>query len=267
MLLHEVLSTEQVPLSYRVAGLGSRFLALLADLCLIALLVFAGATVGVIYEGARGGLGLAVMLVWLFALTWGYFVLFEWLWHGQTPGKRLLGIRVVLLQGTRISLFHSAVRNVLRVADAWPTPLGFLLNAFGGYAAGFATAAFNREQRRLGDLAAGTLVVHVERKAPLVRALHDAAVNVDPARTAAVRQRLGRLDRRQKEAILDLCLRREQLGVRERSRLFKAVADHLGARFGLQAGEHESDEKFVLQIAAALVFDNTGLSLHDPLRV
>ena len=74
-----------------------------------------------------------------------------------------------------------------------------------------------------------------------------------------MRQRLEQLSRKQKETILDVCLRRDQLRVRERARLFAAVTDYLRERLDLAPQEHQSDEKFVLQLAAAL-----GADLHGP---
>jgi uncharacterized RDD family membrane protein YckC len=245
MILHEVISTEKVPFHYRVAGLGSRFLAWLVDIALLGLLLFVGAIFFSPLEQGRAGLGLALFFVWQFVLLWGYFLFFEWLWHGQTPGKRLLGIRVISLEGTSASFLAVAVRNVLRVVDGLPAP--FLL-----YGLGFAVAAFNRENRRLGDMAAGTLVVHVERKAKPVLALHDRAGAGPREREAQVRQRLGQLDRRQKQTLLELCLRRDQLRVGDRARLFRAAADYFKERLDLAPEEYQSDEKFILQLAAVL---------------
>src|SRR5438445_3561769 len=154
MLLHEILTTEKVPFTYRVAGMGSRFLAWLIDALLMSLLVFGGLLAGSILDATRPGLGMALAVFWMFVVTWGYFLFFEWLWHGQTPGKRLLGIRVIQLRGTGISFDQAAIRNLLRVVDSLPL-----------YGLGFCVAACNRRHRRLGDLAANTLVVHVHRKA------------------------------------------------------------------------------------------------------
>src|SRR5688572_13316163 len=133
MLLHEVITTEKVPFTYRVAGMGSRLLAWLIDCGFIILLYFAGALAVSVYEAFRPGLGQALIFLWMFLLLWGYFLLFEWLWRGQTPGKRVVGIRVVQQRGTAITLFQSAVRNLVRFADAFP----FL------YTLGFGVAASN----------------------------------------------------------------------------------------------------------------------------
>ncbi len=242
-MLHRVVTTEKVVLTYRVAGLGSRFLAWLVDLGFIAVLFAMGAGAGSVYDAFRPGVGTAVIYLWLFALQWGYFLFFEWLWAGQTPGKRLLGLRVLQANGTSISFVQSVVRNIVRAADA-PLPLI--------YAPGFAVAVCDRLHRRLGDLAAGTLVVHMERKARAVRPLPDAPPPADRALAALVRQRLNQLDRAQQQALLDLCLRRDQLPLRERVRLFRQTAEYFEQRLSLTRDEYQSDERFVLGLAALL---------------
>jgi uncharacterized RDD family membrane protein YckC len=243
MILHEVVTTEKVPFSYRVAGLGVRYMAWLVDAACIVLLGFAGALLGgVLAVLGRPGLGQGLMLVWVFALMWCYFLLFEWLWHGQTPGKRLLGIRVIQARGTAVSFYQSAARNLVRIVDALP----FF------YGVGFLVAALNRENRRLGDLAADTLVVHVERHARPVFALPDARTEADRSRLALWRQRLSQLDRAQKQTLLDLCMRRDQLRIAERARLFQSAAHFFEERLGLAPDAFESAEKFVLQLAAVL---------------
>jgi uncharacterized RDD family membrane protein YckC len=240
VIVHEVLTTEKVPFRYRVAGLGSRFLAWLIDAALIAVFGLAAAVFLNVLEQGREGLGAALYLLGVFSLTWGYFLLFEWLWSGQTPGKRLLGIRVIRWRGTAVSFWQSAVRNVLRFVDA-PLIPGF-------YCLGFAVAACNREGRRLGDLAADTLVVHVERRGRPVLPVPEEGGGAE----RSLRQRLGVLDREQRQTLLDLCLRREQLRPAERARLFRATAGYVEGRLGLAPEAGESDEKFVLRLASAL---------------
>ena len=244
-VIHTVIATEKVPFTYRVAGVGARFLAWLIDITLIGLLGFMGMMAANVLEGLMPGLGMAVFFLFLFVLMWGYFLLFEWLWLGQTPGKRVLGIRVIHERGTSISLFHSAVRNVLRVVDSLPW-----FAILGCYSLAFGVAMCHPQQRRLGDWAAGTLVVHVDRKAKPLQTIHEGAES--PLAETVVRQRLGQLSREQKQTLLDLCLRRDQLRLTDRAQLFRAVAEHLRAKLDLAPEQHQSDEKFVLQLAAVL---------------
>ena len=242
MIFHEVLTTERVPFTYRVAGLGSRALAWLIDFAIILVLWAAGALFTRPLELAREGVGDALLYLWIFAVYWGYFSIFEWLWNGQTLGKRALGIRVIQWKGTALTFIHAAVRNIVRFVDALP----------GLYAVGFAVAACNRENRRLGDFAADTLVVHVEQRATPIRTLVDGRTAADKGRIALWRQRLASLEREQKQTLLDLCLRRDQLRVAERTRLFRSAAQYFESRLELSPDEYESDEKFVLQLAAVL---------------
>jgi uncharacterized RDD family membrane protein YckC len=238
MIRHEVVTSEKVRLRYWVAGLGSRLAAWLIDSALWAVLLFMGAMVMVVLEAGREGLGAAILLLWVFVLRWGYFLLFEWLWQGQTPGKRLTGIRVIRVDGTGIGFVPAAVRNVVRLVDTLPL----------GYGLAFLVAAANRERRRLGDLAAGTLVIHVERTGRPVRELLGEATVAD----SLVRQRLGRLDREQKQTLLELCLRREDLRGAERARLFQATASFVRQRLELAPEPFESEEKFILRLGSAL---------------
>jgi hypothetical protein len=130
----------------------------------------------------------------------------------------------------------------VRTADF--LPVGNLL--------GFLVGLCNREHRMLGDLAAGTIVVHVERKSRLIVAVQEATADIDRGRLSLLRQRLSQLDRDQKQTLLDLCLRRDQLRFAERTRLFRASAGYLRARLDLLPEVYESDEKFVLRLTSVL---------------
>lgn len=150
---------EQVALQFPIAGIGSRFVAVLVDhfiqagaVIVLALIVFA-------VSAAQGPAGmqklsgkwfLAGYIFVSFLLFWGYFTLFEALWQGQTPGKRMMHLRVIKDAGRQITLFEALARNLLRVVDYLP----------GMYLAGIITMLCNKRNKRLGDLAAGTLVVH-----------------------------------------------------------------------------------------------------------
>ena len=148
---------EGVDLELVLAGLGSRLVASLVDYVakgaiLIALWVI-GTTIG---GGDAGGFLVAVLLVGSFLVWFGYDVAFETLASGRTPGKRVAGLRVVRLGGEPVGFLASAVRNLLRLVDSLP----------GIYAVGAVCILFSARNQRLGDLAAGTLVVR-ERRAPL----------------------------------------------------------------------------------------------------
>ena len=160
----EIETPEHVAFSYTIAGIGSRAAAAIVDQLIIWLVMLAMFTLMVILYGALAGGGMmdslerafgswvmAAMYLGGFALSWGYFVFFEALADGQTPGKKMFGLRVVQDGGYSISFGASAVRNLVRVLDAQP---GFF------YFVGMATAIFSRTSKRVGDHVAGTIVVH-----------------------------------------------------------------------------------------------------------
>jgi len=147
---------EQIALEFPLAGLGSRGLALCID-SLIQLIV-ALVTVIIVrlalpdldqtWIGAKNWL-IAGELFLLFCLYWGYFAAFEILWNGQTPGKRQVKVRVIHSSGRPITAFEGIARNLLRAIDS-----------FGLYAVGCIMCAIDKKNRRIGDLVAGTVVVH-----------------------------------------------------------------------------------------------------------
>ena len=152
---------EHVQFSYELAGLGSRFLALAIDILIQA----AGITVLVVLIVALGpaltwirsewgevaGIPVTALVVLMFIelLRLAYFIVFELVWTGQTPGKRMAGLRVIRAAGGSVGFAASAIRNILRIIDR--LPVFYLL---GGAFAFFTTAI-----QRIGDLAAGTIVV------------------------------------------------------------------------------------------------------------
>ncbi|MCF8204994.1 MAG: RDD family protein [Methylotenera sp.] len=148
-------------LALRPAGLVARSMAFLIDL-LIRLSLYVGIAIAF---GALGGFGMSVILVSMFCIEWLYPIVFELSRWGATPGKRSYGLRVVMDTGLPITPAASFTRNLVRVADFLPLAYGI----------GLVTMLLNGESKRLGDLAAGTLVVHAE---PVV--LHDAPPAAEP---------------------------------------------------------------------------------------
>ena len=144
---------EHVRLEYRLADLGSRAAALAVDLAILAAgILLVGAILSyVAADGGLGsGLGTSVLLIVLFFANWGYFLFFETVWDGRTPGKRALGLRVLHDGGEPLSFRGAVLRNLVRVVDLQPGWAGI---------AGAATILINRRAQRLGDLVAGTIVV------------------------------------------------------------------------------------------------------------
>jgi len=174
---------EQVELQFAVAGIGSRFVAQLLDF----LIVFVSLVLELLFfawVGANapknqsasldtaGKWALAVLIFLNFAFVVGYFALFEAYWHGQTPGKRVMKLRVIKDSGRQITFFEALARNTVRLIDYMPSL----------YLVGVITMLCNKQNKRLGDLAAGTLVVHESRDEQPLLPQHNAFL---PAREAA----------------------------------------------------------------------------------
>jgi uncharacterized RDD family membrane protein YckC len=153
----EIETPEHVRFRYHVAGPAKRALAYLIDLVIRATVVLviaivamiAGVAAGDAMAHASGGLVILVM----FVVEWGYYVLFETFWSGRTPGKRALSLRVVTEGGHPLRFVDSLLRNLLRAADLLPF----------AYAIGLVVMGRDPRFRRLGDLAAGTIVIAEER--------------------------------------------------------------------------------------------------------
>ena len=175
---------EQVALEFSLATVGSRFLAVAIDTiiqiaCAIVLLLVVALGIW-----ATGSLGLtarpwvlAVLVIGGFVIYYGYFAVFETVWNGQTPGKRLIGLRVIHASGRPINAWEAILRNVVRLVDQMPAI----------YAIGIVSVFVTARSQRLGDLAAGTVVVH-ER---LAEALDDVAPQRRVARSAHGARRLA----------------------------------------------------------------------------
>jgi uncharacterized RDD family membrane protein YckC len=148
-----VVTPENIAFEYRLAGPFRRLPAFLLDLCvqaavLIGLSIVLGLTTGFISEGLTMYLiFIAALIVW-----WFYGALFETFFNGQTPGKYVLGLRVLTDSGQPINGLQATLRNLLRAADLVVPLIGLLVTSL------------NRKYQRLGDLVAGTMVVVEERQ-------------------------------------------------------------------------------------------------------
>lgn len=241
-----VRTPENAVFSFELAGPASRALAWLADRVAVAM---GTALAGVLLSGANAvaaGLGTALFLIVYFVLDWGYHVGFEWHANGQTPGKRLLGLRVVSDRGLRLTLAQAVIRNLLRILDGLPAL----------YLLGGAWATFEAHGRRLGDLAAGTVVVRVGRRAAPsgLRPATDRGRR-RPWEAGAAGHVRRRLSAEEGDLVLTLALRREQLDLPVRVELFRRVSEHLQARLSDRKPPSLSDENYVLQVAAAVAGD------------
>jgi len=158
---------ERVPLAFALASIGNRFLAVLIDHFIQYMTILIVAWAFISWSGVadmnsieRDALlaqmskwTIALMIIVLFLIFAGYFIIFEWLWNGQTPGKRLMKLRVIREDGRPITLWETVARNLLRIFDAIP---GFLLPV---YSIGLVSIFLSSRDQRIGDMFAGTVVI------------------------------------------------------------------------------------------------------------
>ncbi len=159
---------ERVQLEFALASIGNRFLAVATDHFIQYLSIFliawffmsiAGYSTSDVVDAPEGFFSeapkwtIAILIIVLFLIFAGYFIVFEWLWNGQTPGKRLLKLRVIREDGRPLTLWEAIARNLLRICDAAP---GFVLPV---YSVGLITIFLNNRDQRIGDIFAGTVVI------------------------------------------------------------------------------------------------------------
>jgi uncharacterized RDD family membrane protein YckC len=217
---------EHVAFQVRPAGPMARGKAFLIDL-IIRLVGFVALTFVIVLLSAvsGGGAGAAglILLAW-FVTEWGYHFLFEWKRAGATPGKRAAGIRVVDSQGMPIGAGASALRNLLRAADWMPF----------GYAVGLVTMVCSGGFRRLGDLAAGTVVVYEADHHRGARTPKDDPKVLELAR-ALPRTVATSLPGKTARALAAYIARRHQFAPPRRAEMARRLAPQLASYLGLQA--------------------------------
>jgi uncharacterized membrane protein SpoIIM required for sporulation/uncharacterized RDD family membrane protein YckC len=221
-LMLQVETPEQIAFSYSVAGIGSRAAAALLDMLIfggvLTVITLALFFISISVVGRKHGTAteaawfFAIYLLIQFAVFWGYYVFFEGLWDGQTPGKRLMRLRVVRDGGYSVTFGASAVRNLVRFVDMLPLPPLYLV--------GLVSAAFSPARKRLGDIAAGTFVVKETRAEPVAATRASSGAERTPMVTARLSD--------DEYAVLELyAQRRAQLDVERR----RTIAAQLGTRF------------------------------------
>jgi uncharacterized RDD family membrane protein YckC len=219
---------EQVALELPIAGVGSRFLAIVVDtllqgvLYLLVILLFAAFGPAMIAGASRfwANVLFAIAVLGLFCIYWGYFALFEIVWSGQTPGK--------------LDATAAILRNLLRAVDFLPAL----------YGVGVATMVLNRHSRRLGDLLAGTVVVH-ERE---VESLEPSWTSSPRARSAAPPAATMITDH--ELVLIETYLERRwnfSNSVRQRAAL--QIADRITERTGLRAQPGHTVDDFLEAVA------------------
>jgi uncharacterized RDD family membrane protein YckC len=245
---------ELVSIEMPLAGIGSRFIAVLVDTVLwfialfviILLISFLGPAMAAFNKlSYQWTVALVIFLVFLF--NWGYFTLFEAFWNGRTPGKKIAKIRVIQKSGRPIGLFESMARNFIRYIDQIPS----------FYAVGVVTMFITKQHQRLGDLAAGTLVVQDrEQEAPLwgesgsrtftaASFIPQQAPSEPHTRVTLPAARITKLTAGDLEVLEGFFARRLDMPLDVRQKLAERISAALIAKSGLEVPEGVSVETFL----------------------
>ena len=231
----EVVTSDHVVLRYDLAGAGNRGFAALLDFVVATVLTLGWATAwSTLTEGA-GGVLVGVVLLTAILFGWSYFIFLEWLWNGQTLGKRVFGLRVINEDGSPARFIAVFVRNLVRVVDFLPGFYGF----------GLLSIVLSSRSQRLGDLAAGTFVVRAPRPRVDWLALRTFEGAAGPGAGAGSRAggsadreatgggpglHVGGLSGEAQRLVREFVLRESKLPPAERAKLAARIAAHLRER-------------------------------------
>ncbi len=232
---------ERVEIHYVLANVGNRFLAAAIDH-----LIQLGAGLGVfVIAGIMSSWSLldgmdtwtaALTVLLVFTIYWGYFVFFETIWSGQTPGKRIMRLRVVREDGRPVRFFEVFVRNLLRVA--------LDLQPFLSYAIGVVAIIFSPRSKRVGDYVAGTVVVKERAtEAPsLDQIIKISEIEQQRAeRVAPFSADIRQLTERELRAVETFLKRRYELTDTNRTQLATRIAHPLALKLGIAPDQHPAE--------------------------
>jgi uncharacterized RDD family membrane protein YckC len=225
----EIVTPENIAFQYRLAGPFRRLGAYLLDVLIRVAVAFILFWVLVLATGFAGipGFGFGAWLIVWFIMDWFYGGVFEAFWNGQTPGKHMLRLRVVSDEGQPINGLQAVLRNLLRAADAQPALI------VPTYILGLMTAATNERFQRLGDLAAGTMVIVEEPQ----RHYGMARVNEPEAiRLAADLPANFLISRSLARALSAYVQRRQSFPWQKRAEIAKHVGEPTRVKLGLPSG-------------------------------
>ncbi|HLK34387.1 MAG TPA: RDD family protein [Terriglobales bacterium] len=231
---------EQIPLEFPLAGIGSRFLAIALDTLFQGLgflvVIFTGELIlptVASWTPHAWTWAAALAVLFLFVLYSGYYALFEIMWNGQTPGKRLVRIRVIADSGRPITPYQAIARNLLRIVDQLP----------GLYVVGIISAFVSKQNKRLGDIVAGTVVVHEKAMQETQPALI-ASGGISSISSAGVQ-----ISGEELELIERFLQRRYDLSPEVRRESAEQIASRLSARLGVTREGSASTEDFLESLA------------------
>jgi uncharacterized RDD family membrane protein YckC len=232
---------EGIVFSQQLAGPVTRFLACFIDQLCIQVVLTVASVIVVLMAVINFNFAIAFLVIGYFIVSIGYGILFEWMWRGQTIGKRVLRLRVVDVEGMRLQFHQIVVRNLLRFVDSLP--------AF--YFIGGVTSWFNSKCQRLGDIAANTVVIrHPRVEEPdldQVLAGKFNSLRQFPHLAARLRQNVTPAEA---NVALQSLLRREEFDPVSRVELFGELAAHFHTKveFPAEATDGVTDEQFLRNV-------------------
>ena len=250
----KVRTPEGITFSFRLAGPVIRCLAWIVDFLAVAVLSQTVGILGRIAGIISADLAGAAATLGYFGISIGYGVVAEWVWRGQTVGKRLFNLRVIDEQGLRLQFHQVLLRNLLRFVDLLP----------GFYLVGGVACVLSPRCQRLGDLAANTVVVHharhVEPDLDQLLAGKYNSLREYPHLEARLRQRVSAGEAR---LALQSLVRRDELEPLARVVLFSELAEHFKSvvTFPPELVESTPDEQYVRNVVDVLFRRRAGESL------
>jgi uncharacterized RDD family membrane protein YckC len=232
---------EQIELEFPVAGLGSRGMALLIDtliqMVVVIVVIFLTEMISPDlnrYWVTAGKWMTAAVIFLMFCLYWGYFALFEIFWNGQTPGKRQARIRVITASGRPVNAFETIARNFLRAVDS---QLAYMVGAI--------AIVVDKRNRRLGDMVAGTVVVHElqDQGDSYWYGQKSTAVATPPV------EAISAMTAQEFQLIETFLNRRLDLPYEQRQKTAVTIADQMGTRLNVAPADRPSPESFLEELS------------------
>jgi uncharacterized RDD family membrane protein YckC len=240
---------EQIPLEFPLAGIGSRFLAIALDTLIqvlgFLLIIFVAEILlptAARFTPRAWTWAAAIFFLCVFVLYSGYYALFEIFWNGQTPGKRLVRLRVISDSGRPITVYEAVVRNLLRIIDQFP----------GLYVVGIISVFLTAGNKRLGDIVAGTVVIHE-------KAMQETQPDFAAPAASTVPSPGSQISSEELELIERFLQRRYDLSPEVRRQSAEQIAARLRARLGATQDGTASPEDY-LESLARQKRDSAGLS-------
>jgi uncharacterized RDD family membrane protein YckC len=214
---HTVLTPEKICVTFPYATLGQRIGAQILDLCVVGMLLGASSQL----LGLLGAVGQAILAASFLVIFLGYFLICEGLFRGQTLGKRAMGIRVIMSDGSPVTWKGASLRNLIRLGDFLPA----------GYFFGLVAMTINPRSQRLGDLAADTLVVESEKSfAGFMPSPHRAGIHPFEEHIGDV----SRVSMAEYQAIKRLCDRFPDLTAPIQDQCLRTIWDPFAKYHGIQ---------------------------------